>query len=88
MKSNKMLMKQNNEGFTLVNMLIVIAVIGIVLLIGIVKKNGIMIVDFALSAQRGEALSPREAVFKASSSSAISLSICSLVNMGDLQKEC
>ena len=43
----------------------VIAVIGIVLLIGIVKKNGIMIVDFALAAQRGEGLTPQEAIFKA-----------------------
>ncbi|HEV8679364.1 MAG TPA: efflux RND transporter permease subunit, partial [Stellaceae bacterium] len=44
----------------------IIAVIGIILLIGIVKKNGIMIVDFALDAQRNEGKSPREAIFQAS----------------------
>jgi multidrug efflux pump len=44
----------------------VIAIIGIILLIGIVKKNGIMIVDFALDAQREEGKSPREAIFQAS----------------------
>ena len=43
----------------------IIAVIGIVLLIGIVKKNAIMMVDFALQAERGENLSPREAIHKA-----------------------
>jgi len=43
----------------------VIAIIGIILLIGIVKKNGIMMVDFALEAQRGEGLSPEQAIFKA-----------------------
>lgn len=42
-----------------------IAVIGIVLLIGLVKKNGIMMVDFALDAQRQQGLSPREAIFEA-----------------------
>ena len=42
-----------------------IALIGIVLLIGIVKKNGIMMVDFALSAERAERLSPEEAIRKA-----------------------
>jgi multidrug efflux pump len=41
-----------------------IAVIGIVLLIGLVKKNGIMMVDFALAAQRAGA-SPREAISRA-----------------------
>ena len=46
--------------------LTIIAVIGIVLLIGIVKKNGILIVDFALDAQREQGLSPREAIFRAS----------------------
>jgi len=35
-------------------------------LIGIVKKNGIMIVDFALDAQRNEGKSPREAIYHAS----------------------
>ena len=42
-----------------------IAVIGIVLLIGLVKKNGIMMVDFALDAQRNEGLTPREAIYQA-----------------------
>jgi multidrug efflux pump len=44
----------------------VIAIIGIILLIGIVKKNGIMMVDFALEAQRDEGKPPREAIFQAS----------------------
>jgi multidrug efflux pump len=43
----------------------VIAVIGIVLLIGIVKKNAIMMIDFALDAQREHGLPPREAIFQA-----------------------
>jgi len=43
-----------------------IALIGIMLLIGIVKKNAIMMVDFALDAQRNDGLSPQEAIFKAS----------------------
>ncbi|WPB75763.1 multidrug efflux RND transporter permease subunit [Archangium violaceum] len=43
----------------------VMALIGIVLLIGIVKKNGILMVDFALEAQRVRGLSPREAVHEA-----------------------
>ncbi len=43
----------------------VMALIGIVLLIGIVKKNGIMMVDFALQAQREEGKSPLEAVHEA-----------------------
>ena len=42
-----------------------IAVIGIVLLIGLVKKNGIMMVDFALEAQRHKGLSPTEAIYQA-----------------------
>ena len=42
-----------------------IAVIGIVLLIGLVKKNGIMMVDFALDAQRNQGMSPREAIYQA-----------------------
>lgn len=42
-----------------------IAVIGVVLLIGLVKKNGIMMVDFALDAQRTLGLSPREAIHRA-----------------------
>jgi multidrug efflux pump len=44
----------------------VIGVIGIVLLIGIVKKNAIMMVDFALEAERVHGKSPREAIFQAS----------------------
>jgi hydrophobe/amphiphile efflux-1 (HAE1) family protein len=43
----------------------VIAIIGIVLLIGIVKKNAIMMIDFALSAQRNEDKSPLEAIREA-----------------------
>jgi multidrug efflux pump len=44
----------------------IIAVIGIILLIGIVKKNGIMIVDFALEAERSEGKTSAEAIFEAS----------------------
>ena len=44
----------------------VIALIGIILLIGIVKKNGIMMVDFALEAERKEGKSPEEAIYQAS----------------------
>jgi len=43
----------------------IIALIGIVLLIGIVKKNGIMMVDFALEAERREGKSPEEAIYEA-----------------------
>jgi multidrug efflux pump len=43
----------------------VIAVVGIILLIGIVKKNAIMMVDFAIEAEREEGLPPVEAIFKA-----------------------
>ena len=43
----------------------VISIIGIILLIGIVKKNGIMMVDFALEAERIEGLPPREAIYQA-----------------------
>jgi multidrug efflux pump len=43
----------------------VIALIGIILLIGIVKKNAIMMIDFALDAQRLEGMSPRDAIFQA-----------------------
>jgi len=43
----------------------VIALIGIVLLMGIVKKNAIMMIDFALEAERGKGLSPREAIVQA-----------------------
>src|SRR5204863_7904158 len=43
----------------------VIALIGIILLIGIVKKNAIMMIDFALDAQRREGKPPHEAIFQA-----------------------
>jgi multidrug efflux pump len=43
----------------------VISIIGIVLLIGIVKKNAIMMIDFALQAQREERRSPADAIFEA-----------------------
>ncbi len=43
----------------------VISVIGIILLIGIVKKNAIMMIDFALEVQREQGLTPREAIFQA-----------------------
>jgi hydrophobe/amphiphile efflux-1 (HAE1) family protein len=42
--------------------LTVIAIIGIILLIGIVKKNGIMMVDFAIEAERTQGMSPEEAI--------------------------
>ncbi|MFL9880545.1 efflux RND transporter permease subunit [Herbaspirillum rhizosphaerae] len=44
-----------------------IALIGVILLIGIVKKNAIMMIDFALQAERTRGLSPREAIFEACS---------------------
>jgi len=47
--------------------LTIIAFVGIILLIGIVKKNGIMIVDFALDAERHRGLSSAEAIFEACS---------------------
>ena len=43
----------------------VIALIGIILLIGIVKKNGIMMVDFALDAERREGMEPEQAIYQA-----------------------
>lgn len=43
----------------------VIALIGIILLIGIVKKNAIMMIDFALDAQRNQHMSPRDAIYEA-----------------------
>jgi multidrug efflux pump len=43
----------------------VIALIGIILLIGIVKKNAILMIDFALEAERKEGLSPRDAIYEA-----------------------
>jgi multidrug efflux pump len=42
-----------------------IAIIGIILLIGIVKKNAIMMIDFALDAERNEGMSPYDAIYKA-----------------------
>lgn len=43
----------------------IIGIIGIILLIGIVKKNAIMIIDFALEAERHQGKSPREAIYQA-----------------------
>ncbi|AXE33473.1 multidrug efflux RND transporter permease subunit [Chromobacterium phragmitis] len=43
----------------------IIALIGVLLLIGIVKKNAIMMIDFALTAEREQALPPRDAIFQA-----------------------
>jgi multidrug efflux pump len=43
----------------------IIALIGIVLLIGIVKKNAIMMIDFALEAEREQGMSPRDAIYQA-----------------------
>jgi multidrug efflux pump len=43
-----------------------VALIGIILLMGIVKKNAIMMIDFALEAERREAMSPRDAIVQAS----------------------
>jgi HAE1 family hydrophobic/amphiphilic exporter-1 len=43
----------------------VIALIGIILLIGIVKKNGIMMIDFALTAERDQGMSSEDAIFQA-----------------------
>ncbi|HET7826126.1 MAG TPA: efflux RND transporter permease subunit, partial [Anaeromyxobacter sp.] len=43
----------------------IIALIGIILLIGIVKKNAIMMIDFAIEAERDEGLTPREAIHRA-----------------------
>jgi multidrug efflux pump subunit AcrB len=47
------------------NDLSVIALIGIILLIGIVKKNGIMMIDFALAAERRQGLPPEESIYRA-----------------------
>ena len=44
----------------------IISIIGIILLIGIVKKNAIMMIDFALEAERNEGKSPRDAIYQAS----------------------
>jgi multidrug efflux pump len=43
-----------------------VALIGIILLMGIVKKNAIMMIDFALEAERRQGMSPREAIVQAS----------------------
>ncbi|SPA39494.1 multidrug efflux system, subunit C [Cupriavidus taiwanensis] len=43
----------------------IIALIGVILLIGIVKKNAIMMIDFAIDAERREGLSPRDAIYRA-----------------------
>ena len=43
----------------------VYAFVGVILLVGLVKKNGIMMIDFALDAQRREAATPEDAIFKA-----------------------
>jgi hydrophobe/amphiphile efflux-1 (HAE1) family protein len=47
------------------NELSIVSIIGIILLIGIVKKNAIMMVDFALDAERHEGLSPEESIYQA-----------------------
>lgn len=43
-----------------------VAIIGIILLIGIVKKNGILIVDFALEAERNEGKNSTDSIYEAS----------------------
>ncbi len=43
----------------------IVSIIGIVLLIGIVKKNAIMMIDFALAAERNEGKTPRDAIYQA-----------------------
>ena len=43
----------------------IIALIGVILLIGIVKKNAIMMIDFAIDAERRDGLSPRDAIYRA-----------------------
>jgi multidrug efflux pump len=43
----------------------IIAIIGVILLIGIVKKNAILMIDFALAAERSEGMTPRDAIYKA-----------------------
>jgi multidrug efflux pump len=48
------------------NDLTVVALIGIILLIGIVKKNAIMMIDFALDAERNHGKPPEEAIYQAS----------------------
>jgi multidrug efflux pump len=48
------------------NDLNIVSIIGIILLIGIVKKNAIMMIDFALQAERDQGKSPRDAIYQAS----------------------
>jgi len=48
-----------------VTILSVIAIIGVILLIGIVKKNAILMVDFAISAEKEQKISPKEAIYQA-----------------------
>src|SRR5262249_28735343 len=43
----------------------IIGMIGIILLIGIVKKNAIMMIDFALAAERNDGMAPRDAIYRA-----------------------
>jgi multidrug efflux pump subunit AcrB len=43
----------------------VIAIVGVILLIGIVKKNGIMLVDFAIHAEHASGVTPEEAIYRA-----------------------
>jgi multidrug efflux pump len=43
----------------------IIALIGVILLIGIVKKNAIMMIDFAIAAERDQGIGPRDAIFQA-----------------------
>jgi multidrug efflux pump subunit AcrB len=47
------------------NELSIVSIIGIILLVGIVKKNAIMMVDFALDAERNEGLTPEESIYQA-----------------------
>jgi len=47
------------------NELSIVSIIGIILLIGIVKKNAIMMVDFALDAERHEGLTPEQSIYQA-----------------------
>jgi AcrB/AcrD/AcrF family protein len=47
------------------NELSIVSIIGIILLIGIVKKNAIMMVDFALDAERREGLAPEQSIYQA-----------------------
>jgi multidrug efflux pump len=47
--------------------LTIIALIGVILLIGIVKKNAILMIDFALQLERGQGVAPEEAIFRAAS---------------------